>query len=59
MDPYSTDDETVEQLRQWWRENGAWIIGGIVLGASLAQQLGVLRGDNVDVPTLTAAYFGT
>lgn len=35
MDPYSTDAETVEQLRAWWRENGLWIIGGIALGAAV------------------------
>jgi len=35
VDPYSTDAETVEQLRTWWRENGLWIIGGIGLGAAL------------------------
>ena len=35
MDPYSTDAETVEQLRAWWRENGLWIIGGIGLGAAV------------------------
>lgn len=35
MDPYSTDDETVENLRQWWKENGPWIIGGIALGAAV------------------------
>lgn len=28
-----TDEETVENLRKWWSENGPWIIGGLVLGA--------------------------
>ena len=31
MDQY-TDDERVEDLKKWWRDNGASIIGGIVLG---------------------------
>ena len=35
MDPYSTDDETVEKLRLWWRENGLWILGGVALGAAV------------------------
>lgn len=30
---YSTDDEAIEGLRKWWSENGAWILGGLVLGA--------------------------
>lgn len=32
---YTTDDETVENLRNWWKENGPWIIGGIALGAAV------------------------
>jgi predicted negative regulator of RcsB-dependent stress response len=35
VDPYTTDDETVENLRRWWKENGPWIIGGIALGAAV------------------------
>ncbi|MBE2294213.1 MAG: tetratricopeptide repeat protein, partial [Phycisphaerales bacterium] len=31
MDQY-TDDERVEDLKKWWKENGASIIGGLVLG---------------------------
>lgn len=31
MDQY-TDDERVEDLKKWWKDNGASIIGGIVLG---------------------------
>ncbi|MCB1826347.1 MAG: tetratricopeptide repeat protein, partial [Candidatus Competibacteraceae bacterium] len=31
MDQY-TDDERVEDLKKWWKENGASIIGGIALG---------------------------
>lgn len=34
MDIYSSDDETVEKLRKWWSENGAWILAGLVLGAA-------------------------
>ncbi|MCA1798538.1 MAG: tetratricopeptide repeat protein [Xanthomonadaceae bacterium] len=29
----ATDEETVENLRKWWSENGPWIIGGLALGA--------------------------
>jgi predicted negative regulator of RcsB-dependent stress response len=31
MDQY-TDDERVEDLKKWWKENGVSIIGGIALG---------------------------
>ena len=27
-----TDNEREEQLRQWWRENWLWILGGIAIG---------------------------
>ncbi|HET7607951.1 MAG TPA: tetratricopeptide repeat protein [Gammaproteobacteria bacterium] len=32
MDDYLTDKEQVERLRQWWRENGWFLIGGVALG---------------------------
>lgn len=35
LEGYTTDEETVEQLRAWWRENGPWIIGGLALGAAV------------------------
>ncbi len=33
MDENLTDNERVEQLRVWWRENGWFLIGGVALGA--------------------------
>lgn len=32
MSTYQTDDEQVEAIKKWWRENGRSVIGGIVLG---------------------------
>lgn len=32
MDEYLSDKEQVERLRQWWRENGWFLIGGVALG---------------------------
>ena len=32
MDDYLTDKEQVDRLRQWWRENGWFLIGGVALG---------------------------
>jgi predicted negative regulator of RcsB-dependent stress response len=34
VESYTTDEETVEQLRKWWSENGAWILAGLVLGGA-------------------------
>jgi predicted negative regulator of RcsB-dependent stress response len=33
-----TDNEREEQLRRWWSDNWAWIIGGVALG--LARRAG-------------------
>jgi predicted negative regulator of RcsB-dependent stress response len=32
VDEYLSDKEQVERLRQWWRENGWFLIGGAALG---------------------------
>jgi predicted negative regulator of RcsB-dependent stress response len=32
VDDYLSDKEQVERLRQWWRENGWFLIGGVAIG---------------------------
>jgi predicted negative regulator of RcsB-dependent stress response len=32
---YETEEEQVEAIKQWWKENGYSIIGGIVIGLSM------------------------
>jgi predicted negative regulator of RcsB-dependent stress response len=32
MEGYTTDEEQVEKIKQWWAENGRAVIAGIVLG---------------------------
>lgn len=32
MEGYTTDEEQVEKIKQWWAENGKAVIAGIVLG---------------------------
>jgi predicted negative regulator of RcsB-dependent stress response len=32
MDEYMSEKEQVEALRQWWRENGRYVIAGLVVG---------------------------
>lgn len=32
MSVYQTDDEQVEALKKWWKENGVSVVSGIVLG---------------------------
>lgn len=35
MSVYKTDDEQVEAIKKWWKENGKSVIGGIVLGFAI------------------------
>lgn len=35
MDEFLSEKEQIERLRQWWRENGWFLIGGAALGALL------------------------
>jgi predicted negative regulator of RcsB-dependent stress response len=32
FDDLMSDDETAEQLRNWWRSNWAWLLSGVALG---------------------------
>ena len=32
MDEYLSDKEQLDRLRQWWRENGWFLLGGVALG---------------------------
>lgn len=34
-DEYLSDSEREEALREWWRDNWSWILGGVVLGIAL------------------------
>jgi len=35
VDDLQSEKEQIEEMRQWWSENGRYVIGGIVIGASL------------------------
>ncbi len=35
VEDYLTDREQEEALRNWWRDNWRWILGGVVLGLAL------------------------
>jgi predicted negative regulator of RcsB-dependent stress response len=34
-DEYLSDNEREEALKEWWRDNWSWILGGVVLGVAL------------------------
>jgi predicted negative regulator of RcsB-dependent stress response len=35
VDELLSEKEQIEAIRQWWKENGAWVVGGLVLGLAL------------------------
>lgn len=35
VEDYLSEEEQAEALKQWWRENWAWVIAGIVVGLAL------------------------
>ncbi len=35
MDGLLSEKEQIEAIRNWWQENGRWIVAGVVLGAAL------------------------
>lgn len=35
MDDLQSEKEQLEEMRQWWSENGRYVIGGIIIGAGL------------------------
>lgn len=35
MSTYQTEDEQVEAIKKWWKENGKSVMGGIVLGFAI------------------------
>ena len=32
MDEFLSEKEQIDQIREWWRENGWYLIGGVALG---------------------------
>ena len=32
MDEFLSEKEQIEQIREWWRENGWYLIGGVAIG---------------------------
>lgn len=35
MDTYITDEQQAEKVKQWWNENGRYLIAGVVLGLAI------------------------
>ncbi len=59
MSTYQTEEEQVEAIKKWWKENGKWAIGGIVLGlAVVGGGKGWLEYQRVQAENASATYEG-
>ena len=59
MSSYQTEEEQVEALKKWWKENGKWAIGGIVLGlAVVGGGKGWMEYQRVQAENASANYEG-
>ncbi len=56
-DHMMTDDEQLENVKAWFSENGAWLAGGVVLGAVLLFGYRYYGGHKDDVALKAAARF--
>jgi len=54
---YLTEDEQVEALKKWWRENGKAIIGGAVLGLALVGGWQAWQSYQKGQADLASAYY--
>ena len=58
MSTYQTEEEQVEAIKQWWKDNGKSVIGGLVLGLAV---VGGLKGwqqyTKVSAENAAAYYF--
>ncbi len=51
MDENLSDDEQMEQIREWWREYGWYLIGGVLLGVAILsgiRQYGTYQQDRAE-----------
>ena len=51
VDEYLSDNEQVERLRTWWRENGWFVIGGAAPGSAPARRIDHERAPYVPRPS--------
>lgn len=57
VEDYLTDRDQEEALRNWWRENWSWILGGIVLGLALLGGWQYWRVHTADQATAAAKLY--
>ena len=57
MSTYQTEEEQVEAIKKWWKENGKSVIGGVVLGFAIIGGWQGWQGYQRDQGEAASAYF--
>ena len=57
MSAYQTEDEQVEAIKKWWKDNGKSVIGGIVLGFAIIGGWQGWQGYQRNQGEAASAYF--
>jgi len=57
MSTYQTEEEQVEAIKKWWKENGKSVIGGIVLGFAIIGGWQGWQGYQRNQGEAASAYF--
>jgi predicted negative regulator of RcsB-dependent stress response len=57
MSTYQTEEEQVEAIKKWWKDNGKSVIGGIVLGFAIIGGWQGWQGHQRNQGEVASAYF--
>lgn len=57
MDELLSEKEQVEQIRNWWKENGTYVIAGIVLGVGGIFGLNAWKGSQAELRVEASSMF--
>lgn len=57
MDVYSTEEEQIEHIKKWWKENGLSIVGGVVIGLSAIFGWRAWQGYQIEQSMLASDIF--
>ncbi len=57
MDDLLSEEEQIEQIRSWWSEYGAYVIGGIVIGGAFLGGINYYQGNKLQAQIAASASY--
>lgn len=57
MNDLLSEKEQIEQMRDWWKENGTYVVGGVVLGVALLFGWNTWQGNMVRTETEASSQY--